>query len=50
MYLVYLSISDDKLRVLNYSQESLPGRASTSDFKDAATPRFGHSDAVFVYF
>ena len=32
-------------------QESLPGeRASALDFKDAAAPRFGHSDVVFVYF
>ena len=25
-------------------------RASTSEFKDTAAPRFGHSHAAFVYF
>ena len=33
-----------------YTQESLPERASASDFKDTAFSRCGHGDVVFVYF
>ena len=32
------------------SQESLPGQSSASDFKDAANPRFDHSNVVFDLF
>ena len=43
LIIMYLSI--------NFNQESLPGeRASSLDFKDATTARFGHSRIVFCLF
>ena len=33
-----------------FAQDHYPGRASVLNFKDAVTPRFGHSNVVFDLF